>query len=285
MDKRYIVWIILLIAALTVLLLVYKSQDVKRMYKALAQMGLDRSAALEPDILTEKDIAHLPEPVQKYLAYTGAIGKEKVRNMRVVMEGHLKMDRDKDWTPIHTQQYNFYNEPIRLYHIVGKINGLPVMGLDSYQAGKGNMLIKVAGLVKVVDAHDPKMDRAALVTVLNDMCLIAPATLIDRRLQWETVDAQTVKVTLEDQGLKVSGILTFNDKGELTNFLTYDRYFSPKGTTYESVPWSTPVRNYKDFNGIRINSYGEAIWHFPEGDFCYGKATTMEVEYNVKHFQ
>lgn len=40
-------------------------------------------------LLTEEAIAHLPQPVQKYLGYTGAIGKEKVYNFRAVFHGQF----------------------------------------------------------------------------------------------------------------------------------------------------------------------------------------------------
>lgn len=285
MDKKYISWALLLLAILAVSFFLYKAQDIKRMYKAKVMAGLNRNEASEPGILIENDIEHLPEPVQKYLSYVGVIGKEKVQNMRVVCEGQIKMDIDKGWAGMETQQYNFYDDLTRLYYIQGKVSGLPVIGLDSYKAEKGNMLIKVAGLFKVVDAVAPEMDKAALVTLLNDMCMMAPATLIDERIQWETIDSKTVKATLHDKGSKASALLYFNDMGELTEFVTDDRYFSPKGTSYQSVRWSTPVSDYKDFNGVRIAAYGEAIWHFPEGDFCYAKAAIKEVEYNVKSFR
>ena len=50
-------------------------------------------------------------------------------------------------------------------------------------------------------------------------------------------------------------------------------------------PWSTPVREYKDFGGRRLPSYGEAVWHTPEGEFRYGQFTTVEIAYNLKELR
>ena len=47
----------------------------------------------DPQILTSKDIQSLPEPVQKYLIYVGAVGKPKVHNVRVVFNGSM----NKGW--------------------------------------------------------------------------------------------------------------------------------------------------------------------------------------------
>ena len=44
----------------------------------------------EPEILTSDDIQHLPDPVKKYLAYVGAIGKPKIINVRAVLNGEMK---------------------------------------------------------------------------------------------------------------------------------------------------------------------------------------------------
>ena len=41
----------------------------------------------------------------------------------------------------------------------------------------------------------------------------------------------------------------FNVKGELINFKSDDRYWSKDGKTVRRYQWSTPVREYRDFNG------------------------------------
>ena len=68
------------------------------------------SRTLPAAILTGADIAHLPPPVQRYLVYSGAIGKPVVNNMRLVFEGEMR-SRDKDWFPFISVQYNFFNLP------------------------------------------------------------------------------------------------------------------------------------------------------------------------------
>ena len=45
-------------------------------------VSLETSSKIEKNLLTEKDIEHLPLPVQKYLRYAGVINKEKVNNVK-----------------------------------------------------------------------------------------------------------------------------------------------------------------------------------------------------------
>lgn len=286
MDKKYIILIVSLIAVLGISFLIYKSHDIKRTYKAEVLKGLKRTVAIESQLLTKNDTGHLPESVQKYLAYVGVIGKDKVQNVRITCEGEMKMDPQKEWVKVKTEQYNFFdNNLTRMFFIQEKMFGIPIVGLDSYTNGKGNMLIKLAALFTVADARGQEMDKGEAITLFNDMCLLAPATLIDKRIQWDTVDALTAKATFNDNGCKVSAVLYFNDKGELTNFVTDDRYMSTKGNTYKNLRWSTPVRDYKDINGFKLPTYGEGIWHLADGDFCYAKFNIKEVEYNCESFK
>ena len=52
------------------------------------------------------------------------------------------------------------------------------------------------------------------------------------------------------------------------------------GDTYVNAPWSTPVRDYREINGFRLASYGEAHWALEDGDFCNGKINIREIAYN-----
>ena len=239
----------------------------------------------DSEILTPDDIRSLPEPVQKYLIYVGAVGKPKVQNFRVVFNGSMKRNRKSNWMPILSQQYNFFDEPSRFFYIRAKMFGIPFDGLHVYAGNTATMQIKVASLFQVVDAKGEKMSHGETVTVLNDMCFMAPATLISKNIQWETIDSYTVKAEYTNDKITISAILTFNEKGELINFLSDDRYYCEDGKTYLSYPWSTPIRNYIEIDGRKVPSYGEAIWHMPEGEFCYAKFDLKEIEYNCTEFK
>jgi len=282
MDKKYIILILLVFV---VSFLIYKSFGLKRAYNAEVQKGFKQNSTAENSIITESDIKDLPEPVQKYLRYTGVIGKEKVKNFRVVGEGQFKTDPNKGWFKTNIEQYNFIDNPRRIYYIKVSMSGLPVVGLHVYKDTKATMVIKAAGLVTVADAKGDIMNKAETVTVFNDMCLLAPASLIDKRIQWETINPLKVKAIFNNNGVKISAELYFNEKGELINFISNDRYMTSSGESYQSAPWSTPVSDYKDFNGIKISSYGEAHWSLPEGDYCYGKINIKEVQYNIEGLQ
>lgn len=285
MNKQYIFPYLLLFVILVVGFLFYQSHSLKRTYQTEVMKGLHQIRVSKNSILTENDTKHLPKPVQKYLAYVGVIGKAKVKNMRITFAGEMKLDPKKDWLQIKSEQYNFFDNPTRIFLIQAKMSGIPIIGLHYYQQGKANMLIKLAGLFTVADAKGPEMDQGETVTFFNDMCLLAPATLIDKRIKWETVDPLTVKAIFDNNGRKVLAVLYFNERGALINFISDDRSMTEAGKSYQRLRWSTPVRKYQKINGLKLPGYAEAIWHSAEGDYCYARFKVKEVEYNCKSFK
>ena len=253
-------------------------------YKTEVQKRL--KSLTDPPILTSKDIQPLPDPVQKYLIYVGAVGKPKVQNVRVVFDGSMKRNLKSNWMDIKSQQYNFFDEPSRFFYIRAKMFGIPFDGLHVYAGNTATMQIKVASMFQVVDAKGDKMSHGETVTVLNDMCFMAPATLISKNIQWETIDPLTVKAKFTNETITVSAILKFNQQGELIDFISEDRFYCEDGKTYLSYKWSTPIKHYKDFDGRKVPTYGEAVWHIPyEGEFCYAKFDLKEIEYNCTEFK
>lgn len=223
--------------------------------------------------------------MQKYLRYTRVIGKPKVYNFRAVFSGELKQKMESKWMDISSEQYNFFSDYARLFYIKSSLFGIPFNGLHKYVNNKAAMQIKIASIFQVVNARGKEMDQGETVTLFNDMCLLAPATLIDKNIEWEQVDPMTVKAKFTNKGIIINATLYFNEKGELINFISGDRYLSENGKQYIKYKWSTPVRGYKDFNGRKIPTYGEAIWHTPKGKFSYAKFDVKEIEYNLEEYK
>jgi hypothetical protein len=128
------------------------------------------------------------------------------------------------------------------------------------------------------------MDQGETVTVLNDMCVMAPVSLIDHRITWETIDNVRVKAVFTNGHITISGVLYFNEQGELTNFISKDR-FETDGKVYHNYPWSTPVTGYVDVNGYRLPSRAKLIYSRPDGEFCYGEFNLKNIEYNCSVFK
>ncbi len=260
---------IILVAAV----LSYGSYRFEKGYQKDVKENLHRTNTFKTDLLTESDLLPLPEPVQRYLKYTGVLNKPKLKNMRIAFEGQMR-EKGKDFFPFTCEQYNFFDEPTRLFFMKAKMKGLIVPGYHKYSNATAIMNVRLFGLFSVVNISGKDMNQAETVTLFNDMCLMAPATLIDKRITWKAIDSNSVKATFTNHGITISAILYFNEKGQLVDFTSTDR-------DVNHFPFSTPVSSYKNINGINIMTYGETIWHYPDGKFVYGKFNFKEIEYNV----
>jgi hypothetical protein len=257
----------------------------KRKYKKEVIEALERTKEIKNGNLTEDDIRHLPQAVQQYIRYTGALGKEKVTNFRVEFEGRIRSKPTDGWMPLRSVQYNFVDEPTRIFYITARKMGIPAGGLHLYKDEKAIMKIKIAGLFTVVDASGKEMDQGETVTVFNDMCFMAPATLIDNNIRWETIDSLTVRAKYTNGSISITATLYFNDKGELVNFISNDRFETADGKVYKNYPWITPVTGYRDINGYRLASGARAIYRHSDEDFCYGEFNTVSVDYNCRELK
>ena len=244
-------------------------------------VSLERSLNNEKTLITEKDIEHLPKPVQKYLTYTGALGKSKPQNVYIEFDAEMyKKPGDKPMKS-HSVQYNFYGEYSRLFQMEASKMGIPFRAIHIYKNEKASFQVKVAELFKVVDVKGEELTKAETVTLLNDMCIFAPGSLIDNLLTWSEKDSLTVKVTLTNGKYVVSAMLYFNETGELINFVSDDRSALQDDGTMKQVRWTTPISDYKDFGGRKIPTKGKTIWNYPEGDFTYGVFKLKNIKYNV----
>lgn len=231
----------------------------------------------ETRIITETDLDKLPVPVANYLRYCGWLGKEIPRNFYCTFDGPFFIKKGKPMK-FDIEQYSWLDSPTRLFRMKNWMIG----GRHRMDHRGAFMLIKVLDRFKVVDAFGPDMNQAELVTYLNDLCILAPGGLIEAPIVWETIDNLTVKATITELGSTVSATIYFNEIGELVNFISTDRYFTPDGKDPKNYPWSTPMKDYVEENGYKRPSYGEAIWDMPDGKFSYAQFYLKEVRYNLK---
>lgn len=264
--------IILIAAALS-----WGSISFENSFKKDVQIKFEATNILPVDLITENDLQPLPDPVQRYLKYAGAVGKPKVKNMRIIFEGQMR-NKGKDWFPFVSEQYNFFDEPTRLFFMKSKMFGITVPGYHHYMNAIAAMDIRLFGLFPIVQKSGDVMNTTETVTLFNDMCLMAPATLIDKRIQWHPVDSNSAKAVFTNHGISISATLFFNDKGQLIDFLSNDR---TAVSDMKQYAFSTPVSAYKNIHGINVMAEGDAVWHYPDGKFVYGKFKLKEIEYNI----
>lgn len=246
--------------------------------RAVAAQRSQHPVAEQPPLVTEDDLATLPTPVATYLRRCAVVGRPRVHN--AVIEMHATLYRAPDQPPMETPvlQVSFVDPPTRLFLLHTRMFGLPVHGVHAYDSTQASMDIRLLGLLPVVRESGQALHRAESVTVLNDWCIMMPAALLDPRLSWTTRSARQVDVAFSAGNDTVHATLEFDALGDLANFISDDRHFLDG----DGFRWTTPLRYYRDFGGVRLASQGDAIWHYTDREpFTYGTFTLQRVRYNV----
>jgi hypothetical protein len=93
---------------------------------------------------------------------------------------------------------------------------------------------------------------------------------------------QTVSASFTNLSYTTRAVLSFNDRGELTNFVADGRGgMSADGKSFTGMRWSTPLAGYRQFGSHQLMSRGEGVWHPPAGDYSYLRFNLDAIEYNV----
>jgi hypothetical protein len=256
----------------------------RKIYKKEVGTAFSSQHRIKNELLEEKDLETLPEPVRKYIRYTGSVGRPKLNNVFIRADGKIRSGPNDAWMNFKSEQYNFFGDPSRFFYIKAFKAGMPAFGLHIYKQERATMQISLAGLLRIVNARGNEMNKGETVTLLNDMCFMAPASLTDRKIIWEEIDPLHIKAGFRNGQISVSAILTFNEEGRLIDFISNDRYETADGKKYMNNPWRTPVKDYSTFNGYRLPSKAEVMYTRPDGEYCYGVFNLREIKYNLNRF-
>jgi hypothetical protein len=99
--------------------------------------------------------------------------------------------------------------------------------------------------------------------------------LLGPETAWTDVDDKTFDVALTDAGRTVKGRVFLDDRGAPVDFETTDRFGqdpADPSRKFVRARWTTPLDpGWHEVEGRPVSRSGTALWHFPSGDFAYGK--------------
>lgn len=233
-------------------------------------------------VVTDADLAPLPPPVQRYLRGAGVVGHPRVESFRVRMHGRIRSGPEAGWMPLVAEQVNTLRPPARLFYLDAKLLGLPVTGYHRFADGAASMLVKVVGLVPVASDAGDAMTRAETVTFFNDLCLFAPAALVDPAIAWTAVDDRRARARFTAGAHTITAELTFGADGRLADFWSDDRGRpAADGGGTAGQRWSTPITTTRRFGDFTLIGHGEARWHPASGPYAYIELDIDDIAMNV----
>ena len=222
----------------------------------------------------EEMLVGLPEPVQRYLRFTGVVGKPFARRVHLRQTGRMQLGRGQPWIPLRAEQWYAVQPPGFVWDGTLFAGPVPlVRARDLYRAGKGHMLIKAVSAFTVADATGQELDQGEMMRYLNEMMWF-PSAFLEGNVSFEPVDSTSARVSLSDHGRRVTATMFFDADGRLTEFVG-QRYAGGELET-----WSVPVVAYGELAGMQLPTRCKAVWKYARGDQEYIDVTVTELDHH-----
>jgi len=156
-----------------------------------------------------------------------------------------------------------------------KMGALSINGRDRYANGEGSIEMRLLSLIPVAKPSRGGLDQGGLVRHLNEIMWF-PAAAVSPYITWEPIDVSSARATMSYRGVTGAAKFIFDEQGREIDMVA-ERYNS---TTGRLETWSTPLRAYGEFHGVRVPVEGEGIWKYDSGDFSYIRLRVTDLEYN-----
>jgi len=236
--------------------------------------------------LTADDVAALPATARRYMKFMGVVGRPRDWSFRLAWRGSFRPRLDRPWMPCEAWQYNSGLEIARDFRMRLRFWGfVPVIGRDTYRAGRGRLRIRLLDLLTIADGKGPEYDLGELVTWLDDAVLFAPSMLLTPAVSWTAVDEESFDLALTDAGRTVHARVRVNGRGAPLEVETIDRFLDDPANAGHLIRarWTTPIDRWETVGDRPVPTSGRALWHLPEGARPYARFEVIpeSVAWNV----
>jgi hypothetical protein len=267
--------IVLLICFFVIADRLFYSSFVKQSKLIQAQNELQNT-----EVITEESLRHLPEPVARYMRYSGMVGKKRISSVRLIHSGSFRPGADKAFVPIKGEYYLTSDKPSFCWY--GKISmapGLTVAAFDSYYNGKGRMLVKMMSVFKIVDDCSEVTCKSAFGRLVTEMTMIPSFFLDTDRITWTSSDSAHAECIIKDAGLQTTARLFFKAGGALEKVVV-ERYYGKDDGSSTLEKFTGTAQGSRNYGGLILPEIFDGYWNLKVGDLHYVHFIVDSVEYN-----
>jgi hypothetical protein len=272
--KKVIISLILILIILEGII-IYNNNSFDNKVQSEINSLIQKTESSGIQIISEERIKKLPAPVRKYLKYSGALDKNQVKFARLKQTGEIRPEGDK-WIRFNAEQY-MSSAGFIWYAKIEPFS--MIRARDMFLDGQGGMLIKFLTGFAIADAQGAEIDISSLLRLLSEMAVI-PSLYLNENIRWNKINSDSAEIVLKNGNLNVSGVINFNDIGEIVSFTTDERYLFKNGRNVKER-WTVKLSNYRDFSGFKVATKAEAIWNLLSGDLPYVYVDITDIEYDV----
>jgi hypothetical protein len=263
------------VAAVAAVALLIADRAFYRRFEHEAQHAKAVAGAQGSAPVTEQDLREVPEPIARWIRWSGAVGKARVSFVRVAHGGRFKSGATRPWMPIRGEYVITTKKPS--FHWYGRMRmapGVNVAAIDSYLDSHGRMVVKALSAFTLVDARSRETDQSAFGRCVAELSM-APTFFLDRNLvRCEQTGRDSARCSVADGPFSTEADLFVHSDGSLDRIVVM-RHFD-RGEGRSTLEWFTgKSREPRSYDGRMLASRFDGYWNLPDGDLHY---VAFEVE-------
>jgi len=238
--------------------------------------------AIQPARYDARELAGLPEPVQRYFRAALRPGQRMISAVTLDHAGTFNLsERGARWLEFTSHQRVVLARPgfdwdarIRL------LPGLAFHVHDAYVAGEGILRARLLGLPVATLRGTPDLARGELMRFLAEAAWYPTALLPSQGVSWTPVDDTGARAGFGDGDTRASLTFRFGPEGLIESVRAEDRGRAVKGRIVPT-PWEGRWTRCVERDGMRVPLEGEVAWILPDGRRPYwrGRITRLEYEH------
>jgi len=229
--------------------------------------------------VTEEDLRELPEPMARYMRYSGAVGRKRISAVHLHHSGRFKPGPNRPWMQTRGEYFITTKKPSFIWY--GKVNLLPgisLVALDSYAEGKGRMLVKLMSIFTVVHDASPQVSASAFGRAVAELTMASTFFLDRTHVRCTQTGSNQVRCTVTDGDLSTEAEFFVNSDGCLERVVVA-RYFDRGGGKATLENFTARGTRPKTFEGRKLPSRVDGIWNLADGDLHYASFDIDRVEF------
>ena len=220
-------------------------------------------------VVTEQDLRDLPEPMARYLRFSGSLGRKRISDLHCRHSGRFRPGTAMPWLPIRGEYFMTTKRPSFMwYGRIGVGPGISITAFDSYASEHARMLVRALSLFTIVDDRSRNVVQSAFGRCVAELTM-APTFFLDRsRVRCVQTGPNQARCTVTDGTNSADAEFFINPDGSLDRVVVM-RCFDRGGGRTTLERFTARCSEQKDFGGRRLASKVDGVWNLPEGDFHY----------------
>lgn len=213
---------------------------------------LEQRAAQTTNQWTDASFADLPEPVQRYFAYTMPDGPPDFSMAEIEASGRFRRPLTEGFAPTTARQVISLHAPDLVFSANTPIVGpLWAIAYDAFIDGEMEMAARLLSTFTVMhETSTPALNRTSLRRWLLESPAYPMALLPGGPVTWQAIDDNRARATVAAHGQTASLVATFDSDGALVRFDAEED--GDLTTSYHGSGEHTARGDYQMVQGVRV---------------------------------